>query len=83
MSHIAKWLSAFKAWVDVSDPRSWLVHGVCGWLIGLVVGPVPVIVFFTLREAEQLAFELMAGEQPAWLDHALDILAPALAVLLL
>ena len=83
MNTIASVLRSIKAWVDVSDPRSWLAHAVIGWLLALVLGPLPVIVFFTLREAEQLAFEVMAGEQPAWLDHALDIAAPALAALLL
>jgi hypothetical protein len=80
---LTNYLRIFSAWVDGADWRSWLVHGVLGWLIALVFGPVPAIVFFFLREAEQLAHELMAGTRPPWLDHALDIVAPAAAAIFL
>lgn len=83
--NLISYLRAFSRWVNVADWRSWLVHGVVGALIALAVGVLPVVIYFTLREAEQLAHELMspvANASPRWRDHALDIIAPVLAAFL-
>jgi hypothetical protein len=88
-------LSAISRWSDVADWRSWITHAAIapsialvaaglGWVFGvprpLIVGCSLAVLFYFLREGEQIAHELIAGMSiPAkhWLDHFMDILAPA------
>lgn len=88
-------LSAISRWSDVADWRSWITHALIApgiaataalalWAFGaprpLVTGCALAVVFYFLRECEQVAHELFAGVSiPAkhWLDHVMDIIAPA------
>lgn len=86
-NRLAVWIAdvivAVKDWVDVADWRSWIAHAVVALPIAALFGVVPVFVLFTVREMEQLAFEVMAEDTPHWLDHLLDIVAPVAASLVL
>lgn len=88
----AMWLLDVKLWVDKADWRSWIAHAVIGlgviliylpvywlfWWIGLSPLAAVALVIWGLREGEQLAFELMHGEDIKWVDHIGDILAPTI-----
>lgn len=84
---LSVWISdvihAVKYWIDVADWRSWIAHALVALPIAALFGVVPVFVLFTVREMEQLAFEVMFEQQPHWLDHLLDIVAPVAASLAL
>lgn len=94
-------LSAISRWADVADWRSWVTHaaiapsialGLAGlfWLHELPrplwTGCVLAVVFYFMRECEQIAHELMSGAPiPAkhWLDHIMDVVSPGVVCALL
>lgn len=81
MSTIGKVLKAIARWSDGADWRSWITHAVIAVPICMIFGPVPTVVFYLLRELEQIGHEYMAwGYATDWLDHAMDVIAPAIVV---
>lgn len=70
-------LKTVRTWTNGAVWRSWLAHAVLGLPICLVAGPVALVTFYTVREAEQVAHRLMDGIPLYWTDHMADVLAPA------
>lgn len=73
---------AVSRWSDVADWRSWVVHGTLTIPLMLVFGAWPVIVFYFLREGEQVLHRLMNGVPLDSLDHVMDVTVPVLVVAL-
>lgn len=81
-------LARIKQWIDVADWRSWVAHSVVAVAISLVSLALgfdlsattwSVFVLFFVREAEQLALEVVYHERPHWNDHLWDFVFPSLA----
>lgn len=71
-------LRSLNTWVDGALWRSWLIHTLGAIPLLYVVGPIPTVTFFVLREAEQAIHALMSGTHEPWHDYIADIGGPFL-----
>jgi hypothetical protein len=82
MMSLSFYIAAIKQWIDVADWRSWIAHAIVAVPIAALFGFTPVVVLFAAREAEQALLYVAARERPHWLDHVMDVVAPALVAAL-
>jgi len=61
---------------------SWIMHAVLAVPIAWAFGATTAVVFYGLREAEQVIHRKAAGVKLDTLDRVMDVLAPALAAAL-
>lgn len=84
---VAHWLDWLRVWTNQALWRSWLIHTLIAIPLASAVGPWPVILFFALRECEQLVHAFInhtltaTGRFEPWYDYPLDVAIPAVAVL--
>lgn len=66
-----------------------VVFFACRWLLDIVLSPMEaqagsaMLVAWGLREGEQLVFELMYAGEVKWLDHTMDVVAPAVLAIII
>lgn len=73
-------------WTLKADYRTWVAHALMAALIAVVFGGEAAIVFYLLREAEQIALEAHGAEpitSKHWLDHAMDFVGAVVGVFLI
>ena len=72
-------LSDLYYWTLARNWRTWVAHAVLAALLALCFGTAPALVFYLLREAEQVGTSYLTGAPQDWPDHAGDVAAPLLA----
>jgi hypothetical protein len=78
-------LSDISVWADGRRWRSWLIHGLVAAPMYFLVGPWATMVFWVLREGEQILHQHISSGylyEPKY-DYLLDIVAPWAVVILL
>lgn len=73
-------------WTLQEDYRTWIAHACMAALIAIPFGGLAAIVFYGLREVEQIAQEKWGGlpiTEQHWLDHGMDWVAAVIGVFLI
>ena len=70
-------------WVCAEDYRTWIAHALVAVVLALGVGAYAMVVYYLLRELEQMGDKYMKGEKLAPKDHLMDVWAPMAGLALL
>jgi hypothetical protein len=76
-------MKAIWDWVCAEDYRTWIAHALVAVALALPLTVYAMVVFYLLRELEQVADKLMKGERLVPKDHFLDVWAPMAGLALL
>lgn len=82
MEQLWNLLRQLNAWSNGAYWRTWLMHAVIAVPLTLLFGAFATVVFYCLRELEQIAHEKMKNLPIFWADHFMDVVSPFLAALL-
>lgn len=70
------------AYCETHDWISWCTHVGIGLLLSPLIGTWPVWWGYAFREAGQVIDMQRAGTPQPWTDHAMDVIAPGIALTL-
>jgi DNA-binding HxlR family transcriptional regulator len=73
-------IQAIWYWTLAKSHRTWFAHCLIGLLLAPVVGAWTMMVFYVLRECEQVFTTWLARQPQDWQDHILDV-SPAFVAL--
>lgn len=80
-----------RSWTHGADWKTWVAHstialalsGIAGAIFDAEVAVAVPIGYYTLRELEQVLYGYVDRNlDPDWVDHIMDVVAPAASVLL-
>lgn len=78
---IARFRTFINAWTHGSDQKTWVAHSVIAVALTPIIGPVLAVGYYVLRECEQVFYNFVDHKEFHPVDHAMDVLCPAIAVL--
>ena len=67
-------------WATAKPYRTWIAHCLIALLLAPVVGAWTMMIFFVLREVEQVLLTWLDEAPQDWQDHILDLSAPFVAL---
>jgi len=81
--------NAISKWTHGEDWRTWIAHAVIAFILTVVLSPflgidtsaAVAIGYYTIRELEQVLYRAVNREKFTPVDHLMDVLVPAVAVL--
>lgn len=63
-------------WQEKADWRSWITHAVAAVPLALLFGDYATSLIYLFREVLHIEMYVDHGEQPHYLDHVMDFVAP-------